>query len=410
MPTFEYRAVAPDGEVTEGEMEAADRAEVIHRLQASDYLPIRAQAKGEAAAAGIGGLWAALTQPIGPRRDRLTGRPLARFARQLAGLLDAGLTVEQSLTVLRGSEDARLAGTAERLLGQVRGGAALSQAAERAGFPPLHVALLRAGESGGNLAAAAARVAHYLERARAAVEQLQSALVYPAILVVVAALSIAVLMTVVIPEFEQMFRSAGQALPWSTALLVGASAFLADFGWLLLLALAATWLGLRVALQRPGPRRAIHGAVLRLPLAGRLWRWIEAERFARALAALAGGGVALPRAVELAADATANQAIADHLRQAARALRQGESLADAAGGGALLPRGLVDLLRVGEASGRLAPLAEQAADLQAQEIDATVRRLIALLVPLLTLVLGALVGGIVLSVLAAVLGLNELVL
>jgi general secretion pathway protein F len=288
MPTFEYRAVAPDGEVTEGEMEAADRAEVIHRLQASDYLPIRAQAKDAAPAPASGGLWTLLTRPIGGGRDRLGGRPLARFAQQLAGLLEAGLTVEQALTVVRGAEDARIAATAERLLGQVRGGAALSQAAERIGLPPLHVALLRAGESGGDLAAATGRVAHYLERARAALEQVQSALIYPAILVCVAALSIAVLLTVVIPEFEQMFHAAGQALPWPTALLVAISGFLTGYGWLLVLLMAAGWLAWRAALQRPATRAAIHGALLRLPLAGRLWRWIEAERFARALAALAG--------------------------------------------------------------------------------------------------------------------------
>ncbi|MEQ9640274.1 MAG: type II secretion system F family protein [Alphaproteobacteria bacterium] len=407
MPVFEYRAVAPDGEVTDGEMEASDRAEVIQRLQASDYLPIRADPKG-AAPARASGLWAMLTQPIGQRHG-LGGRPLARFARQLAGLLDAGLTVEQALTVLRGAEDARLAATAERLLGQVRGGQALSQAAERAGFPALFVALLRAGETGGDLAGATDRIARYLERARAAVEQVQSALIYPVILVVVAALSVAVLMVAVIPEFEQMFRQAGQALPWPTAVLVAIADAVDAAGWLLPIVLLGGWLALRMALTKPGPRRSLHAAWLRLPVIGRLARWIAAERFARALGALLGGGVPLPRAVELGAEAAGNQAVADHLDNAARALRQGETLADAAGGD-LLPRSMVDLLRVGEATGRLGPLAEQAADMQAAEIDAAVRRLIAVLVPALTLALGALVGGIILSVLAAVLGLNELVL
>lgn len=408
MPVFEYRAVAPDGEVTEGEMEAADRSEVIQRLQASDYLPIRADAKGAAPARDTG-LWAALTRPLGAG-DRLGGRPLARFARQLAGLLEAGLTVEQALTVLRGAEDARLAATAERLLGQVRGGQSLSQAAERAGFPALFVALLRAGETGGDLAGTTGRAAHYLERARAALDQVQAALVYPVILVCVAALSVAVLMVVVIPEFEQMFRAAGEALPWPTAVLVAIADAVDAAGWLLPVALLAAWLALRVALTRPEPRHALHAAWLRLPVIGRLSRWIAAERFARALGALLGGGVALPRAVELSAEAVGNQAIADHLDHVARALRQGENLAEAAAGGDALPRSLIDLLRVGEATGRLGPLAEQAADLQAGEIDASVRRLIAVLVPALTLGLGVLVGGIILSVLAAVLGLNELVL
>jgi general secretion pathway protein F len=413
MPLYEYRAVAPDGAVTEGEMEAADQQEVIHRLQASDYLPIRAHAKGSRPQGAAGGwLTGLLAQPAGPRRDRLSRRQLALFTQGLAGMLGAGLTVEQALAVQRRSGEARIAAVADRLLVQVRGGDALSQALARpgAGFPPLCVAMARAGEAGGTLPQSLARLAAYLERARAAADQVTSALIYPVILVTFAGLSLAFLMTVVLPQFEQMFAAAGHALPWPTAALIGLSHVVADSAWLLLLLLLAAWLGLRLALRRPAGRRTIHAALLRLPLAGSLWRQIDAERFVRSLGALLGGGVALPQAVQLAADALGNQAIADHLRQVAQGLRQGEGLADAIAAGGLLPAGVDDLLRVGEATGRLGPLASQAAELQAQEIEARVKRLIAVLVPALTLVLGALIAGIILSVLAAVLGLNELVL
>lgn len=387
-------------------MEAASRADVIRRLQADDFVPIRADER-TAEEAGFGAsLRAALRQPIG--RSGPSPRTLGLFTHELATLLGAGLTVERALAILSGAAGGRSSEPARGLLRRLQAGQSLSEAmAARSDlFGGFYVAMVRAGEAGGDLAAALSRLAAYLERARAAADNLKSALIYPAILVAFAVLSVMLLMTFVVPQFEVMFREAGRELPAATRALIAASGFVRDFGWLLVIVLAAVWL----AARRRRFGAVVDGYSLRLPYLGRLVARIETERFARALGALLSGGVALPPALDLAAGVLSNRAMARAAAKVAATVREGGRFGEAITDAGLFPGVAAELVKVGEETGRLADMLIQTADIEAAELAASLRRLVAVAVPGVTILLGLFVAAIILAVMSAILGAYDLTL
>ena len=406
MPIFQYKAVAPSGEVTEGRMEAASRADVIRRLQADDFVPIRADEEAAAEDDFGASLRRVLRQPVG--RTRASPRALGLFTQELATLLGAGLTAERALDILSGAAGGPSAALARGLLQRLQAGQALSEAmaARPDLFGGFYVAMVRAGEAAGDLAAALSRLAGYLERARAAADDLKSALIYPAILVAFAVLSVMLLMTFVIPQFEVMFREAGRELPGATRALIAVSGFVRDFGWLLVALLAVVWLAGRQ--RRAGA--LVDGYLLRLPYVGRLIARIETERFARALGALLSGGVALPPALDLAAGVLSNRAMARAAAEVAGAVREGGRFGDAIVGARLFPGVAAELVKVGEETGRLAEMLRRTADIEAADLAASLRRLVAVVVPGVTILLGLFVAAIILAVMTAILGAYDLTL
>ena len=406
MPIFQYKAVAPSGEVTEGRMQAASRADVIRRLQADDFVPIRADEEAAAEDDFGASLRRVLRQPVG--RTRASPRALGLFTQELATLLGAGLTAERALDILSGAAGGPSAALARGLLQRLQAGQALSEAmATRPDlFGGFYVAMVRAGEAAGDLAAALSRLAGYLERARAAADDLKSALIYPAILVAFAVLSVMLLMTFVIPQFEVMFREAGRELPAATRALIAVSGFVRDFGWLLVALLAIAWLAGRQ--RRAGA--LVDGYLLRLPYLGRLIARIETERFARALGALLSGGVALPPALDLATGVLSNRAMARAAAEVAGAVREGGRFGDAIVGAGLFPGVAAELVKVGEETGRLAEMLLRTADIEAADLAASLRRLVAVVVPGVTILLGLFVAAIILAVMTAILGAYDLTL
>jgi len=292
----------------------------------------------------------------------------------------------------------------------VRQGEALSSAlaGHPALFDGLYRAMVRAGEAGGELPAALGRLAGYLQRRAAMVAAVRASLTYPAILTAGAFFSVIILVTVVVPQFEGLFREAAADLPVVTRGVIGLSHLLRDWGWAILLMLAA--LSLRARGRDPAWRARLDGAVLRLPMAGRLVLLIETERFARTLEALLANRVALPDALALAGKAISNRLLADSVRDAVGQVRQGQSLSAALARGGLFPRFAVELVKVGEESGRLPVMLATLADGYATTAEAELRRAVTLLEPALIVIIGGLVGLIVVSLLSAIVGINALVL
>lgn len=423
MPKFRYRAVAPGGEVIEAEMEAENRLTVIRRLQADNHLPIRAEEIGDAGgsaaravtpeplagqpAAGID-LGRATLERIGARLGRRQAALL--FAQSMASLLEARLTVDRALALLDDAEgDARVAALARHALVEVRGGLSLSAALAREGgiFDRFALALVRAGEAGGDLAEAFRRLAAYLQRARQVSETVRTALIYPAFLLAIAGVSIAILLTVVIPQFESIFREASRDLPLLTRVVFGVANLLRDWGWLLVAVVIAGGFLLHRSLKDPARRVAFDARVLSLPVIGRLILAVETERAARCLGALIAGGVDLPQALALAADTARNRAIAQALGSAARRVTEGQGFSGALAA-TPLPSIAVQLARVGEETGRLGPMLGEVADMHGREAEAGIKRLMAILEPALIIGLGLFVALIIVSVLVAMLGLNAL--
>ncbi len=411
MGRFRYRAVAASGELVQGEMAAASQATVIERLRGQGHLPLAA----DEIAAGAGhrrrltlAQW--LRQPI-LGSARVTRRDVAIMTRELATLLEAGLTLDQSLKLLiELAEGEALEGLLADLLERIQGGSSLADALAQHEklFPQVYVSMVRAGETGGALREVLSRLARYLDEAEALREQVKSALIYPVLLLILAAVSIVILLTVVLPQFTPLFENAGAKLPWLTRAVILVGDGVQRYWWLLLGGgLGATWLARRL-LRQPARRAQVDRWLLRLPLLGELLAKIDTARFARALGTLLANGVPPLTALAIVQDALTNATLRRALADAATAMKDGGGLAAPLGRAGVFPKLAVHLLGVGEESGQLDPMLLKIAEVFDRDVKSTIERLMALLVPALTIVLGAIVAVIITSVMMAILSAYDL--
>ena len=404
MPAFRYTAVTPAGEMRQGVMEAPDEAAVIRRLQGEGAIPMTAE---PAAGGRLRGL---LDTPLGGGAG-VSRQEVTDLTRGLAVMLGAGLDLDRSLRFLVETAPSRRVTTLlEGIRATVRDGASLTAALSRhpRTFPPLFLGMVRAGEVGGRLAPTLERLAGLLERQRAMASGIRSAMVYPSILLVAAIGSIALLLTSVLPQFVPLFQQNGASLPASTQFLVDAGAFVSAWGLQGLLALLAAFLVLRAALRRPGPRLVADRLLLRLPVLGGLLRDILAARFGRALGTLLVNGVPLIGAMEVARGTLGNAEAEAVVDRAALTARGGEDLSATLASSGVFPPRLTTLLRLGHETAQLGPMALRAAEIHEEAARLGMERLVALLVPAITVVMGALIAGIVASLMLAMLSLNDL--
>ena len=402
MPEFRFTAIDAAGQTQRGVMQAADEAEVVARLQRQGSIPMRAGPAG-------GLLSGVLHREIG--RGGLGRQDVTNLTRELAVMLGAGQDLDRSLRfLLETAPNRRVAAVAEALRRRVREGGSLAAAlAEQPGsFPPLYVGLVRAGEAGGTLAATLDRLATLMERERSLVATVRSALIYPGLLLVAAVGSIVLLLTQVLPQFVPLFEQNGAALPRPTQLLITAGALVSAYGLYALAALVLLGLLAREALRRPGPRLAFDRAVLRLPVVGGMLREVAAARFTRTLGTLLINGVPLIGALGIVQDAVGNRAAMASIAAATLSAKGGAGLARPLEETGVFPPRTTHLLRLGEETAQLGPMALRAAEIHEEGTRLGVQRLLALLVPAITIVMGAAIAGIVASLLLAMLGLNDL--
>jgi len=406
MPSYRYKAASPAGEMIEGATEAASRAAVIEWLHELGHVPLRAEEIGPDGRRP-------LPRPFLPGRRGLSGKRIGLLTRELAVLLNAGLPLERALTILSGlAPDQAQRALLGRLLDGIRGGLSLADALAREGgaFPRYYVSLVEAGEAGGALEPVLTRLAEHLEKAQAVTETLRSALIYPAILLVMTLLSITAMITLVIPEFEALFEDAGDALPLVTRIVLGAGELLAGYWWLILaLAAGACW-ALRQGLAVPAFRLRWDRLLLAPPLAGALVCKVQTARFARTLGTLVQNGVSLPSALAIVRGSLGNGALAAAVDETASRLREGGGLAEPLARTALFPSLAVQLIRVGEETDQLPAMLTRLADIYDREVQLTVERLVALLVPALTIALGLVIAAVIGSVVLAFLSINDLAL
>ena len=400
MPNIAYRALTASGERVSGELEAADVASAIARLQDSGLIPI------DAAPAGRGERRAAA--PVVATR---AARHVSQLTRELATLIGAGQTVEGALSLAREEvPDRALTAALEGVLLKVRSGSSLSDAlaAEPRYFAPLYVSLVRAGEASGRLGASLGELATMREKTEALRSKLNSALIYPTVLFLTAIGAVLILLTVVVPRMEPMFAQAGSALPTSTRMVLAATDLLREQGYLLLALTAALLLLGERLLRRAGPRRALDRWVMRLPFLGQLVRDRITGQLCRALATCLGGGLDLPAALVVSRDTLANLHARAAMDEVVTRVRTGRTVADSLAEADIMTPLAVKMLRVGEESGRLQPVAAHLAETFEERVATRLQRLVALIEPATVIVLGLVVGGIVMSILTAVLSVNEL--
>ena len=406
MPRFDYVAIDPTGAVRRGSMDAADEASLIARLQRDGHVPMRtspAEVRGR--------LVTLLTRDIGA--GGLGHQDRTDLTRELATLLAAGQDLDRALRFVAETSTSRRRRTViERVRERLRSGNSLAAAlaAEPASFPRLYIGLVRAGEAGGNLGETLERLARLLERQRSLSLTIRSALVYPTILVIAGLGSIIFLVGTVLPQFVPMFAQSGVPIPTATRVLLALGDVVREGGPWALVALPFVITGARQALARPRVRRLADATMLRLPLLGPLLREGLAAAFARTFGTLLGNGVPLIGALAIAQETLGNVVAVEAVRRASDSARDGAGVARALEAAGVFPPRLVLLLRLGEETARLAETAIQAADIHEERLGAMIQRLMAVMVPAITLIMGLAVAGIVASLLTAMLSINDLAL
>ena len=404
MALYRYKALNARGELLDGQMEAASDAEVAGRLQEQGHLPVEARLASEA---GGDSTWRALFKP-----KPFAGQRLVQFTQQLATLLGAGQPLDRALSILLElPEDEAAKRTISDIREAVRGGASLSTALDRqhGAFSRLFVNMVRAGEAGGSLHETLQRLADYLERARALQARVINALVYPAILLAMVGLSLLFLLGYVVPQFSAMYDSLDADLPWFSQAVLGVGVFVRDW-WIVLLAipvLLLLWLDRKR--RDPAFMLKFDGWLLRNKLAGALAAKLDTARLARTLGTLLRNGVPLLPALGIARNVLDNRVLANDVDAAAEEVKNGIGLSAALGKGKRFPRLALQMIQVGEESGALDAMLLKAADTFEQETSLAMDRMLAALVPLVTVVLALVVGMVVIAVLLPIYDLATVV-
>ena len=404
MPRFRYEAVDAAGEVSRDELEAATAEAAVEQLRDRGLLPLLVdEAKG-------GLLRGVLGQPLFSKRRALSRKAVGLFTQQLASLLGAGMPLDRALTILIGvAEDERSKALLERVQEKVRGGSTLADALEaQEAFSRFYLNMIRAGEAGGALETVLKRLNEFLERSQALRETVTSALIYPIILLTVAALSVIILLTFVVPQFERLFADAGKALPLATQIVIAVGDGFRHYWWIGLLALGSLVVAVRRWLSRPENRARWDRWLLRLPLFGDLIAKVETARLSRTLGTLLGNGVSLLNALAIVRETLSNQVLAVALGEVAEHAKTGRGLAEPLLETGRFPKLAVQMIRVGEETGQLQEMLLQVADTYDGEVQTAVKRLLTLLEPALILGLGVIIAAIIMSILVAILSLNEL--
>lgn len=402
MGAFEYQALDDAGKQRRGVLEGDTARQVRQKLREQGWIPLDV--------AEI-----ARQESSRPRLFALGGgasaQDVALITRQMATLVGSGLPLEEALqAVAQQSEKPRLRRMMTAVRAKVMEGHTLADG--MAGFPrvfsEMYRATVAAGEQTGHLELVLERLADYTESRQHMRQKVQLALFYPIGLMIVAISVVTLLLTYVVPKVVEVFSDVGQDLPGLTKAMIALSDFLQNYGVWLLLAIAGLVLAFSYALRRPAFRRRVHGLILRLPLVGKLNRGINAGRFARTFAILAGSGVPILEALRISAQVISNLPMRDAVEEAASRVREGTGISRALERSKQFPPMLLHLISSGELSGQLEQMLDRAAINQERETEGTIASLLAVFEPVLILVMGGMVLLIVLSILMPIFQLNQL--
>jgi general secretion pathway protein F len=402
MSSFRFEASDSAGHIEKGLVEAESAQAARAALRARGLVPLNVDDIAER------------TQTRAPRlqRRRFSNSELALLTRQLASFLAAGLPVAQALgATIEQAEVRAVREVVAAVRSDVFAGHRLAEALAQfpREFPDVYRATVAAGEDSGQLAGVMERLAAYLEEREALRGKVLTAFIYPALVTLVAFAIVVFLMTYVVPQVVEVFRSTRQALPWPTRILLLTSDIVRSGWWMILLGAGAAFYGFRLWLRLPGRRLVWDNMLLNLPLAGRIVRGVDTARFASTLAILAGAGVPLLRALDAARATLSNSVLAGAVTRIIETVREGGTLSGALARTKVFPPVLVHLAASGETTGQLAPMLERAATNLSREVERRALALSTLLEPLLILAMGAVVLGIVLAVLMPIIEINQLV-
>lgn len=402
MAEYSYKAARRDGAITQGVVTADSLDGASRQLRTQGLVLIQLDPAGPGAVA---------IDSSGPTHKPPTRDQILSFTNELSVLLRAGLPIDRALKVLidmSGSSSMTL--LQEDLLKTVKGGKGLSQAMQshQTEFGHFYINMIRSGEASGNLAEVLARLAEYLSRAKAVRASVISALVYPAILAVVAVLSVVVMLGFVVPQFEALFADMGDALPLLTQMVIAAGDGIKAYWWLMLLILVPSVIGVRRWLGTPEGRTWRDKKMLSLPILGKLVFKYEVGRFSRTMGTLLGNGVSLLQSISIAMDTIDNTSVKSAFNGLAPAVKQGGRISVALAEAKVFSPFVIQMVRVGEESGGLDKMMLELAMVYDDEVQAGVKRSLTLLEPILILGMAAVIGVIIIAILMGILSINDL--
>jgi type IV pilus assembly protein PilC len=386
MPVWSYSARTLSGEIKKAEYEAASRDEVMSHLRGQRLIPIAVREKPKGISLSRGG--------------KVKTRDIVIMTRQFATMINAGLPLVQALDILsKQSDNKLLKKTLQDVLYDVESGNTLADAMRehQRAFSPLYVNMVAAGETGGILDTILIRLAGFLEKNEALARKVKGAMIYPAVISFVAASAIIVLLLFVIPTFQQMFASFNQALPLPTRVVIGASAILQSYWWAMGAAVGGSvWLFKRWVATASG-RLTFDRFMLRLPILGNLARKSSVARFTRTLGTLLSSGVTILDGLEITARTSGNRVIHDAIMASRNSIAGGESISEPLRQSGVFPPMVTQMINVGEETGDLDGMLTKIADFYDEEVDVAVEALLKAMEPLMIVVLGTVVGGMIVA-------------
>lgn len=407
MAQFQYRAADPEGKVVEGTIEAAEIAGVVARLQDRGLMPIKIGAAGSAKAASGGSRF---QMPQLSFLNRLGGKDLLIVTQELSTLLSAGLPLDRSLATLSELADKpALKAVVSDVLQEVRGGKSLADAlAKHPFFPPIFVNMVRAGEAGGFLDAVMARLNEYFERAQEVRDEARAALAYPIVLTLAMGTSMIVLLTYVLPKFTTLFTGMGKTLPLSARIVMTASDGVRNYWWVALILIGLMTFAFRYWVRTPAGSYSWDQTKLRMLLLGNVIRKMEVAKIARTLGTLLKSGVPMIQALGIVKEVAGNQVIARAVADIEVGVREGAGVSEPLGRSGVFPPLAIQMISVGEETGRLDDMLLKVAEYFDREVRVRVQQFTRLLEPVLILVMGSAVGFVVVSMLSAIFSVNDL--
>ncbi|MDB4349907.1 type II secretion system F family protein [Omnitrophica bacterium] len=401
MPTYNYRAKKGSEGVVEGKIDARTEKEAIEKLGQIGYLPIRIEEAGKPAQRA--------TFALGKVPAKIKSRQITIFSRELASLLKSGVPILNAIDIIsEQSEDQKLRNVLRDVYSAIRDGDAFSSVLSRHPniFPPLYVAMIRAGENSGALSDALLRIADHRAKQEEIISRFRMASIYPILMALVGLATVIFMLTFVMPRLMQIFLRIGQELPLPTQILISISTILRERWQAVILLLLVLILILRGQTKTRAGRFSTSLLKLRLPLFGKFMLKAELARFGRTLELLIRNGIPILRAINIAIPVLDNEIIKNQLKQSYKDLEQGGSFGRSLKNSALFPAFMSNLIIVGEESGKLEEALAEVSTSYERDVDEAVKIMSNLLEPLMILVMGLIVGFIVIAMLLPIFEIN----
>jgi type IV pilus assembly protein PilC len=384
MGTFTYTARSFSGDLKSATLEAASRDDVIAQLRRQRLSVVKIDE----------------ATPKKQRRGHIKMRDVVIFTRQFSTMINAGLPLVQALNILaEQSQNKTLVEVTQKVVFDVESGNTVADAMAKhpQAFSPLYTNMVAAGEAGGILDTILMRLATFMEKNDALIRKVKGAMIYPSVIMGVAAIAVTVLLIFVIPVFENLFNSAGLALPLPTRVVMAASRFLKGYWYMVIGAGVAAWFLYKRYTATPDGRLKVDRILLNVPVLGDVLRKSAVSRFTRTLGTLVSSGVSILDGLEITAKTAGNRVVQDAIMESRASIAGGDTIAQPLKKSGVFPPMVISMISVGEQTGGLDEMLSKIADFYDDEVDVAVSNLLSLLEPMMICFLGVVVGGMVVS-------------